>query len=160
MALEIERKYIIYIPSFLDRLERAEMVQTYLVSDVGTRRIRMVQRGDVKKYYFTEKIRKTARTCIENERETDETEYQSLLFQADPRRRAVEKTRYYYPYNGLIFEIDVYPFWNKQCVMEVELTGEEQRFELPPDVRVVREVTEDRAYKNVSLALTVPEELI
>ncbi len=158
--LEIERKYIIRKPLILETLERADMVQTYLTSDVGTRRVRSVQKGSVKKYYFTEKIRRTARTCIENERQIDEKEYELLLLQADPTRNPICKTRYYYPHAGLTFEIDVYPFWQKQCVMEVELQQEEQEISFPPDIEIIKEVTSDRAYKNFALAKTVPEEIL
>lgn len=157
--LEIERKYIIRKPLILSTLKRADMVQTYLLSTTGTRRVRSVETDGVKKYCFTEKNRQTARTCIEKEREIDENEYKTLLLQADPTRNAIVKSRYYYPFEGLTFEIDVYPFWEKQCVMEVELEAEDQAFCVPPDIEIIKEVTADKAYKNVSLAKAVPEEI-
>ena len=156
---EIERKYIIRKPLMLNALERADMVQTYLLSTAGTRRVREVKKSGVKKYYFTEKRRKNHLTCIENEREIDEIEYKTLLLQADPARNAIIKSRYFYPFEGLTFEIDVYPFWEKQCVMEVELGAEDQSFCVPPDIEIIKEVTADKAYKNVSLAKAVPEEI-
>lgn len=158
--LEIERKFIIRKPLILKDLERADMVQTYLTSGVGTRRVRAVQNGDVKKYYFTEKMRRNDLTCIENEREIDENEYKTLLSEADPARNPILKSRYYYPFACHVFEIDVYPFWQKQCVMEVELADEMQAVSFPPDIEIIKEVTEDRTYKNAALAQRVPQEIL
>ena len=75
-------------------------------------------------------------------------------------RSPVEKRRYYYPYAGLTFEIDVYLFWKRQCVMEVELEREDQAVSFPPDIEIIREVTGDKAYKNFALAAKVPEEIL
>ena len=158
--LETERKFIIRKPLILKELEYADMVQTYLVSDYGTRRVRQVQKSGVKKYYFTQKIRQNDLTCIENERQIGEKEYCELLKEADSTRSPVEKRRYYYPYAGLIFEMDVYPFWSRQCVMEVELEREDQAVNFPSDIEIICEVTGDKAYKNFALAAKVPEEIL
>ena len=57
-----------------------------------------------------------------------------------------------------MFEIDVYPFWKHQAIMEVELKDEGEAAPLPPDVTVLRELTGDRVYSNAALALSVPRE--
>lgn len=158
--LEIERKFIIRKPLVLHRLEHAAMEQTYLVSEKGTRRVRSVEKNDEKQFYFTHKIRRSPLTAEETERKIDKKEYDALLLEADPTRHTIVKTRYYYPYGELLFEIDVYPFWQHQCVMEVELKCEDSKVEFPPDIEILCEVTSDKAYKNVSLAQSVPEELI
>ena len=59
-------------------------------------------------------------------------------------------------YGGQIFEIDIYPFRKNSCVMETELKNETDRPELPPFVRVVKEVTGDHRYSNASLAKSIP----
>ena len=157
---EIERKYVIRKPDVLAQLERWEMAQTYLRSESGTRRVRMRMQNDIKEYYFTHKERVIALTALETERSIDEEEYQSLLAQRDPRKNTVYKTRYLYPYQGQLFEIDVYPFWERQCVMEIELTAEDTPVVFPPEIEVIAEVTRDVRYKNVRLAEQIPEELI
>ena len=43
----------------------------------------------------------------------------------------IHKVRYCLPEGGLVFEIDVYPFWRRLAVMEVELQREEQSFTVP-----------------------------
>ena len=60
------------------------------------------------------------------------------------------------PFDFHVLEIDLYPFWNDQAVLEVELKSEEEAFLLPPEIRVIREVTEDPRYLNSSLARELP----
>ena len=158
--IEIERKFIIKKPAFLKNLDRVVIKQTYLLSNEGTRRVRSWEQGDVKKYYFTSKKRISALSCEETECEIGQKEYEFLLLQKDPHRKTIEKIRYFYPVGELVFEIDEYPFWQRQCVMEIELSGEEQEFSIPMDIEVICEVTEDKSYKNFALAKRVPEELI
>ena len=50
------------------------------------------------------------------------------------------------------FEIDVYPFWSDQAIMEIELSDPNEEIRFPEIIRVIREVTEDERYKNSSLA--------
>ena len=157
--LEIERKFILRIPSFLKDLEHVDMVQIYLKSDRGTRRVRMIKTDSGKQYYFTHKIRNNDMSCLETERQISRDEYYLLLAEADEQRKPISKTRYYYPYKGLTFEIDVYPFWKKQCVMEVELESEDQQVEFPKELDILAEVTNDRMYKNAALAVYIPEEM-
>lgn len=160
MAWEIERKFIIKIPDGIKGLPYKDIEQTYLVSDSGTRRVRCMKSGNVKECYFTEKHRQTDLACEEKERRISETEYREYLRLADPARKTVYKTRYYYKFEGQMFEIDVYPFWQKQCVMEIELPTEDTPVLFPPDIIIIKEVTSDPSYKNAALAKAVPAESI
>ena len=55
-------------------------------------------------------------------------------------------------------EIDLYDFWQDRATLEVELATEAEAFTLPPFVTVLRDVTADKRYKNVSLAAELPRE--
>ena len=44
--------------------------------------------------------------------------------------------------------------------MEIELEDEEQRIDLPPQIRILREVTADSRYTNAALSLEIPMEEI
>ena len=68
----------------------------------------------------------------------------------------MEKTRWCIPFGSHVQEIDLYPFWSDQAVLEVELQSEEEEFLLPPEIRVIREVTGDPRYLNSSLARELP----
>ena len=161
---ETERKFLIAMPDegFLAAQEGAlcdRIVQTYLAAEPGvTARVRRREGSAGVSYTHTEKRRLTAMTAWEDEREITEEEYLALLKGADPTLRPIEKRRYTVPMGDLSLEIDLYPFWKRQAVLEVELPSEETALSLPPYITVLREVTADRRYKNVSLAGCIPPE--
>ncbi len=162
MAYEIERKFLIKFPD-MEKLEnypdstKSEIAQTYLKTDDGmTSRVRKRTMGGVTKYIFTEKKRITDVKCIENEREIDREEYEKLLKLADPERITIYKTRYCLPYSDRVVEVDIYPFWTDRAIAEVEMEDENERVELPDFIKVIREVTSEKAYKNASIAKVIP----
>lgn len=161
---EIERKFLIKYPEkeFLDsipREDKSEITQTYLLSDYGvTARVRKRVYSDKVKYTRTEKVRINAVSCFEDERELTEDEYNSMLSGSDPMRNPIEKTRVLLREGRHVFEIDIYPFWNKQAVMEIELEEENENFDIPDEIEIIREVTNDKRYKNASLAREIPME--
>ena len=71
---------------------------------------------------------------------------------ADPTRRPIRKDRYCLTYDNQYFEIDVYPFWDDRAIVEIELRDEAQTVRFPEKLRLIREVTDDAAYKNAALA--------
>lgn len=162
--LEIERKYLIAMPDERELLSQPgvicdTIVQTYLLADDGVTarvRARCGENGTV--YTATEKRHLSELTAIEDERIVTEEEYRALLARRDPALRSIEKRRYTIPYGGHLLEIDIYPFWSRQAVLEVELPNEEAVIHLPPYIEILREVSGERRYKNVSLAKNIPEE--
>ena len=71
---------------------------------------------------------------------------------ADPDCRPIRKTRYCLTYDNQYFEIDVYPFWDSQAIVEIELNDENEEIRFPAELKVIKEVTEDDGFKNASLA--------
>ena len=51
----------------------------------------------------------------------------------------------------------MYPFWRDTAVLEVELAEEGERAELPPELTILREVTEEPLYKNTNIARFLKE---
>ena len=95
---------------------------------------------------------------MEDETEISKEEYASLLLRSNPALTPISKTRFLLKKDNLTFEIDVYPFWKKQAVMEVELPGENTEFDFPEEITLIREVTGNHDYSNYSLSRRVPEE--
>ena len=89
---------------------------------------------------------------LEEEQRISKEEYLRLLLQADPKRRAIVKTRYCLMYKGQYLEIDIYPDWEKEAILEVELVEENQKVTLPRFISVIKEVTDDPSYSNANLA--------
>ena len=161
--LEIERKFLIEYPDpvWLEQQPGsrcAGISQTYLLSeDGGSRRVRTWCEDGRTTYIYTCKRSLTDLTRIEQESEISREAYETLLENADPKRNTVFKTRWCIPYEGHILEIDLYPFWQgEQAVLECELKSEDEVFAIPPEIRVIREVTGDRRYLNSSLAFEIP----
>lgn len=158
---EIERKFLILRPDLLNlgtlcRIK--EISQTYLTASEGSVRVRRTEEKGEVTFIETCKRNVSALRRIEIERELTEDEYERRLAARDPRRQTIRKTRYCLPYAGHVFEIDVFPFWTHQAIMEVELKNENEEFTLPPFIKILREVSEDPAYSNHSLAREIPPE--
>jgi CYTH domain-containing protein len=163
MAYEIERRFLIARPDLLNlaNLCRIQKIsQTYLTATEGSVRIRRLEEKGNVSFVETAKRSITALKRQELEIKLTEEDYNRRLANRDPRRQTIHKTRYCLPYEGHIFEIDIFPFWSSQAIMEVELKSETEEFTLPPFIRILREITGDDAYSNHSLAMDVPNEEI
>jgi CYTH domain-containing protein len=60
--------------------------------------------------------------------------------------------------NNKYYEIDIYPEWKKQAIMEIELKSEDEEVILPEGIKVIKEVTGDPSYSNFEMAKNMPEE--
>ena len=162
MQLEIERKYLIEKPNFeeLEKtydLKKTKIFQTYLVSPEGEeRRVRAkfcLNKNE--KYFYTKKRNvETSNGLIreENEREISQIEYEIFLQEANPSLSTIRKERFVFDYERLTFEVDVYEFEQDYAVMEVELPSADAEVTLPPEIRVIKEVTHDKAFKNKAIS--------
>lgn len=160
MELEIERKFLIKYPNVTALSGKVwEIEQTYLAAPKGeTRRLRRVVCDGAERFFFTEKRRVTAITRIENEREIDRAEYESLLTERDGDLRTIEKTRIRIPDGAHVWEVDLFPFWDDRALLEIELSREDEEFVIPSAFEVIREVTDDRRYTNRSIAKKIPKD--
>lgn len=161
---EIERRLLIKYPDIAmlnSRATMSEIEQTYLLSAKGeTARLRKRGLNGVYTYTHTVKTRISDMKRLELEREISEREYLERLAQADPSRNVILKRRYCLDYKDQMFEIDLFPFWQDRAIMEIELQSEQQEVEFPPDIEIIREVTNDKRYTNSSMARKIPYEEI
>lgn len=161
---EIERKFLIRYPSeavlaSVPSENRSRIIQTYLISKEGiTSRVRSRTYPNGTIYTKTEKKRINSVSCFEDERELTKEDYEAELKNADPNRIPIEKERLLLASGKHIFEIDIYPFWGDRAIMEVELSDEDEDFVIPEGIELIKDVTEDRRYKNSRLAENIPME--
>ena len=153
---EIERKFLIEYPniSWLEKnCKKLEIIQTYLNSSEDEE-IRVRQRGDNGNYIYTQTIKRNVSDIkrIEIEKRLSKDEYLDLLMNADTSKHPIRKTRYCLVYKNQYFEIDIYPFWKNKAITEIELNNENQEIEMPKQLKLIREVTNDKRYKNSELA--------
>ena len=161
---EIERKFLIEHPDFEQIKKSAlhnkvDITQVYLTLPDGNKcRIRKRGIGDDAVYIKTEKHKISDVVRIETETRLTADEYNALLQYADPHRNPIEKTRHLIVWQGKYFELDVFPFWKDKALLEIELLSEDETFEIPPFISVIKEVTADKRYTNASLAIEIPNE--
>ena len=155
---EIERKFLIHYPDINllqqnPNCQKVEIIRTYLKSDSNDE-IRVRQRGINGSYTYTKTIKKVVSDIkrLEIEKRISEKEYLDLLMDADTNKRQIRKTRYCLVHNNQYFEIDIYPFWQDKAIMEIELNNENQKIDFPPNISIIKEVTQDEYYKNYNLA--------
>lgn len=164
--LEIEKKYIIEYPDveFLKTVPKckySEIEQIYLLSDEGvSERIRKRGLKGNYKYYHTIKRRISAYVREEDEREISESEYIEFQKRADPKLNVIYKTRYVIPYKGHFMEIDVFPFWDRQAYLEVELEDSTVCPAVPSYIKCMCDVTCNPEYTNRALAENIPEQIL
>lgn len=163
--LEIEKKFLIAKPCIEEiaqhvTLSKHEIIQTYLCDngDGVERRIRMRGNEGDYTFFYTEKKFVRPGVRVETERKISEKEYLNYLFQSDYQKRQIRKTRYCFIYNNLYYELDIYPFWDSQAILEVELSSEASTFEIPHFIKFEKDVTNNIAYSNYMLASLVPKE--
>ena len=166
VPVEIERKYVIRMPD-LDALARqdgytvSEIEQTYLESEPSvTHRVRKRLYKDRVVYTETRKVRIDKISSFEDERQIDEMEYQELLGKIKNGTHTLIKTRHTFVFSGQIFEVDIYPEWERSCIMETELESRETVVEFPDFIRIIKEVTGEKKYSNAAMSREFPEELI
>ncbi|MCD8356482.1 MAG: AAA family ATPase [Clostridia bacterium] len=164
-AFEADQKYLIRMPD-LEKLEqlpnckKIDIIQTYLLSPHENVELRVRQRGSRGNYIYIKTTKTTAPDGrrIETEQRLTQDEYLNLLMDADTSLRQIRKNRYCLTENNLYFEIDVYPFWKNQAILEVQVNDAGQPIIFPDYLSVIRDVTYDDTYKNYSLAREIPPE--
>lgn len=154
--IETERKLLIKMPD-IKSLQKykpyaAKIEQIYLTSDMGTHRIRRRETKRGVQFFETLKIRITSSTCNEYEGEISEDEYNNLKQKADKDKRPINKIRYCFIYKNQYFELDVYDFWKDKATLELEVTDVNKDVLLPPEIALIKDVTDDFDYKNSNLA--------
>ena len=166
IGIEIENKYIIEMPETELLLKQtdyssSEILQIYIAGMEGeTRRIRRRIYKDKCQYTETRKIRIDQSSSPEMEREISESEFIELSALAIADRIPIKKTRHTFIYKNQLFEIDVYPEWQRSAILETELDSAERVVEFPTFIKVVRNVTGDKKYSNASMSRSFPKEII
>ena len=162
---ETERKFLIKHPDPGELSQKKDckifhIEQTYLLSDNGSLRVRKSEHCGSTMYIRNIKRKISDMSHYEDEKCVSEETYNELLLCSDTERCTIKKTRYAIPYGTHIMEIDVYPFWQDRAILEVELGAEDEPFEIPTYIEVIKEVTFDKRYSNKALAKEIKTEEI
>ncbi len=161
--LEIEFKFLIEMPDIKliekqPEFREKKLCQMYLElpqssSEFGTRcRIRKTEENGETTFYKTFKKTVTDLTRIEVEEEISDVEFTELSKFIKAGTSPVEKTRYTFFYEGYTCEVDVFPFWDDKAFLEIEVENESVKPPVPPFIKVIKDVSCDKMYRNSVLA--------
>ena len=163
---EAERKYIVEVPSSWSKLSEMfdgmmdilKIEQTYLEpeGDEPSPRVRKTVHGlngeDVE-YHFNQKKPVKPGVHEEKEYEITKAQYEKHLKDARKDKSEVQKTRFVFKYNDQVFELDIFKkHLSGLAILEIELSSISDKVELPPFLKVIKDVTTDKKFNNYNLA--------
>jgi len=165
--LEKEKKFLVKFPTswsalseiFDDLVDVKRISQTYLNAEKGQQAARVRKTiegltGDTDTVYHYNK-KKPVETGVheEEEHEITKSQYEKHLKNANKDKFEVQKTRFVFKYNDQTFELDVFKGPLKGlAILEIELEDINDTVELPPFLKVIKEVTDDKRFSNFRLA--------
>ena len=155
---EAERKFLIDYPDIawleiLPSCHKVDILQTYLLSKKDEEiSIRQRLENGSYSYYHTTKRRMSDSKRVEIEHSLTEAEYLMLLEEADPSLHQILRTRYCLTYDNQYYEIDVFPFWKDKAIVQIDFSDEKTKVSFPQELKLIREVTNEEAFTNYSLA--------
>ena len=147
-----ERKFLIRYADAetLKAYEPVEQVitQSYLVSkSYGMmRRARKVQSNGNTSYYAIEKQPISAVERIERERMLTQKEYVKILTDVDPEYGSITKRRFCFKFENQYMTLDTYASSPDLAILDVQLADKGDPVHIPPELTIVREVTEETRY--------------
>lgn len=148
---EIERKFLVkWLPDNLKRARHFIIEQGYLATESAGRQVRLRKTGKATSLTF-----KVGRSSHREEREIKLSPKQFAALWPGTAGRRLRKVRYEIPWDSVMIEIDIYRGRHAGLVVaEVEFpsTASCRRFKAP--WWFGREVTGEKRYSNVRLALT------
>lgn len=149
-SVKYQKKYLIDTDSisekFLDKALELKIKQTYLGSDSYERRLRKRTLDGEDSYYFTvQKQCVAGKSKVVIDKRISKKDYYQLLSYY-PEHRSITKLRYCFIYKKQQFRLDI--FEDGISILETNASG----VNLPKDIVVKQEITNDITFYNNSLA--------
>ena len=158
--VEKYRKYLIEVDDDLLKhfaskanYSTSHIIQHYLKSENGyERRIRSRERDEGMMYIYTEANYLSSNERIKTDRVLSEREYKDLFHQVDHDLNVIDKKRYSFIDKDMFYKLDVFDFDTSKGILSIDLPNENAQVELPDFIKVIKDVTDDKNYKNYYLA--------
>jgi CYTH domain-containing protein/predicted ATPase len=161
VPLEKEDKFLIEVldPATIPvKWTESQITQDYLVSPTSgeERRVRARSDGDSTSYYYTVKRAVSPGVRVEEEKMITHREYEALRTLRNPEKCTIKKRRVCFFWKEQFFEVDLFVEPKPGlALMEAERSDRAPELELPPFIKVLRNVTDDKLYSNSQLATRV-----
>ena len=151
--IEEERKYIVRLTGEIPEYTESEITQTYLVADPDSEvRLRKRVWNGKPVYLLNSKKRVSVSEQIETEQQINSNLYITMLQQADPYRRTIEKTRRSFIWKGQFFELDEYKVPEGLMILETKGVAANEDVKMPPFLEAVEDITGRKEYYNYNHA--------
>jgi len=122
--LEIEKRFLVKELPILEGLKSKKIVDVYFPEITDHAVLRARQQGD--SFELTKKTRSNTHNGYVMLEQTINLTEEEFKFLATCSQRRIEKTRYYFPYNNITIEIDVFEYRLKGLVIaEIEFESED-----------------------------------
>jgi adenylate cyclase len=149
MSLEIERKFLVTNSSWQDSVEGRDVILQGYLAQTGQVSVRVRAKGD--HGFLTIKGPTSGVSRAEFEYPIPFEDARAML-ETLSEQTIIDKIRHRVRFGGYLWEIDVFAGENAGLVLaEIELTSEDERFELPDWAGA--EVSDDPRYYNSNLAI-------
>lgn len=164
--LEIEYKYLIEMPDLniikgQPGFRALKLTQLYLELPGGSEnfknrcRIRKIEENGKITYVKTFKKDVSSITRVEIEDEISEKEFTELSKFICKDTAPVSKRRLTFEHKGFTCEVDVFPFWQDKAFLEIEVQNEGITPPLPDFIKVIKDVSALKEYRNSSIARAI-----
>lgn len=161
--IERERRFLIELPlkwvaKFkIATAERVRIYQTYLnVPDEECARVRcLIEQGGSLRCEYKYTTKKFISHGVNKETEIDltQTEYVAKLKLCDTKKHRIAKMRYFLIFDNREFVLDIFEDnLTGLAILEIELQSMAEEVLLPPYLKNLKEVTDDKLYSNLYLA--------
>ena len=158
--VEVFKKYLVEIDN--DDMERVaqeadhsivHIFQQYLVSTSGIeRRIRKRERNGSVLYYYSEASIISTNERIKRDRILSERQYYDYQNEVDRSLSSIDKIRHSFIYDNHFCKLDIFNFDQSKGLLSIQVPENGEEVNLPSYLKVVKEVTDNNAYKNYYLA--------
>lgn len=167
VPIEKEEKFLIEplglqdIQSMPVHITESDIIQDYLLPvsngategiEDGERRVRARSDSFGTSYFYTVKKHVRLGERLELERMISQREYEELLALKDSTLQTIKKKRLCMFWENQFIEIDLFNNPSGLVLMEIEQTELQRNLILPPFIKVLQKVTDDKRYSNHALA--------
>jgi len=154
-----KRKYLIEYPT----LSQTNLMENIIVKDIVQIYLREIEEGIERKIirvftnnnticYYTEKKKNSELISNEKKQIITACEYLKFILEALTSINEIKKYKLCFTYENKNFELDVYPKHEEEATLNVEFEYDGKDAMLPPFISIIKEITNNRKYKDSSLA--------
>lgn len=150
----VEKKYLISMPDVEQLIKnkqcrKVHVKQHYIIDETRQEKEKIVLRRENNKNFYYKVVKKNK---VKYSNSITADKYINKLEDENKKFYHIHKDRYYYIFDSRCIKIDVFPFWKDKAILEVDVLNERENIKFPKFVHIIKDVTDNEAYKNYYLA--------